>query len=48
MSTRGKGAAYAMSAIGTGAAAIPVAAFVDIAAGLALLALPVYLIYKAG
>lgn len=38
----------AVTALASGAAAVPVVAFVNVAAGIALLALPVYLVYKAG
>lgn len=42
-----KGAALGVAAIATGIIALPVAAFVNWMAGLALLSVPVLLVYKA-
>lgn len=39
---------YLSLALLSGLLAIPVAAFVNIVAGLVLLSLPIYLVYKAG
>ena len=39
---------YLTLAMMSGLLAIPVAAFVNIVAGLILLSLPIYLVYKAG
>jgi len=47
MSVKKKNAALAVAAIITGTLAMPVAAFISWVAGIVLLSVPVFLVYKA-